>query len=160
MLLDAALPSRRPARAGAVASTAAIVAALVALAAVATRPAGWFEREWPHDASAAISRVTADSWTRVLSDDRYADWLLWEHPELAGRVAYDVRFELFDPDEFETLFRYRNQIGDDWAAAARGYDVLALDHRVQQGIVDSSVRDGYRIVYRDDRITVLSRARS
>jgi hypothetical protein len=29
-----------------------------------------------------------------LSDDLHADWLLWERPELAGRVAYDVRFEL------------------------------------------------------------------
>jgi hypothetical protein len=39
----------------------------------------------------------------VLSDDVHADWLLWQEPQLAGRVAYDVRFELFSAAELEQL---------------------------------------------------------
>ena len=39
----------------------------------------------------------------MLADDRHADWLLWLRPELAGRIAYDVRFELFSAAELERI---------------------------------------------------------
>jgi hypothetical protein len=39
----------------------------------------------------------------VLADEAHADWLLWQQPVLTGRVAYDVRFELFNTSELEQL---------------------------------------------------------
>ena len=39
----------------------------------------------------------------MLADDEHADWLLWQQPSLAGRIAYDVRFELFDGRELRQL---------------------------------------------------------
>ena len=35
---------------------------------------------------------------RVFASDRFSDWMLFRIPELRGRVAYDVRFELYDDD--------------------------------------------------------------
>jgi hypothetical protein len=97
--------------------------------------------------------------TLVLSDDRYADWLLWEHPQLVGRVAYDVRFELFSDDEFRKLFAYRNQVGDNWRRAGNGYAVVALDADQTAHIVDTLVdEDGLEVAYRDKRIAVLRHA--
>ena len=33
---------------------------------------------------------------RVFAPDRFSDWMLFKIPELRGRIAYDVRFELYD----------------------------------------------------------------
>ena len=64
---------------------------------------------------------------RVFADGRYADWLLWNAPELRGRVAYDVRFELLSPEQTRLLFNYDNRVGDTWRAATTGYPLIVLD---------------------------------
>jgi hypothetical protein len=146
-------PALRVAGAG-----AALAGLLVVAAATAARPESWYVGEWPNRAGPAIAAATRDSSTLVLSDDRYADWLLWEHPHLVGRVAYDVRFELFSDDEFRTLFAYRNQVGDDWRRAGRGYAVVALDADQTAHLVRTLVdEDGLSVAYRDKRIAVLRR---
>ena len=125
----------------------------------AARPASWYTKLWP---DAPAERVAAlaqrDPSALVLSDDRYADWLLWAEPQLRGRVAYDVRFELFAGKQFDELFRYRNQVGDDWRRAQAGYDILALA-RPDEELVIRAVRGrgGYRLVYESGLIAVLQR---
>jgi hypothetical protein len=47
-------------------------------------------------ATAAVIAAAAGPRGLVLADEFDSDWLLWEQPSLAGRVAYDVRFELFN----------------------------------------------------------------
>ncbi len=55
------------------------------------------ESSWPTRAGDAIASAAArDPGLKVLSDAGYADWLVWHHPALRGRVAFDVRFELLD----------------------------------------------------------------
>jgi hypothetical protein len=56
----------------------------------------------PVAAAAAIAAAAVPG-TIVVADDTRADWLLWHEPTLTGRVAYDVRFELFDDDELVRL---------------------------------------------------------
>ena len=149
-------PVRRPRLALAVGSLAV---ALAATGAAAARPASWYTKLWP---DAPAERVAAlaqrDPSALVLSDDRYADWLLWAEPQLRGRVAYDVRFELFAGKQFDELFRYRNQVGDDWRRAQAGYDILALA-RPDEELVIRAVRGrgGYRLVYESGLIAVLQR---
>jgi hypothetical protein len=161
MALDAALSAPRPSRfrtlrvAGA---GAALLAVLAAAATAAARPESWYVREWPNRAAPAIAAATRDPSTLVLSDDRYADWILWEHPHLVGRVAYDVRFELFSDEEFRKLFAYRNQVGDDWRRAGNGYAVVAIDADQTRHIVRTLVaEDGVSVAYRDAKIAVLRR---
>jgi hypothetical protein len=160
--VDDALSAPRPSRLGTLRTAGAGAGlAVVAVAAVVTaaRPESWYLREWPNRATPAIAAVTRDPSTLVLSDDRYADWILWEHPQLVGRVAYDVRFELFSDDEFRKLFAYRNQVGDDWRRAGNGYAVVALDADQTAHIVKTLIReDGLEVAYRDERIAVLRRA--
>ena len=159
--LDAALSAPRPSRSRtvpAVVAGGALAVVLVVAVVTAARPESWYVREWPSRAEPAIATATRDPATLVLSDDRYADWLLWEHPKLVGRVAYDVRFELFSDEQFRRLFAYRNQVGDDWRRAGAGYAVVALDADQTAHIVKTLVdEDGLAVAYRDKRIAVLHR---
>jgi len=67
----------------------------------------------PPAAAEAVSRASGAHGI-VLADDRHADWLLWLRPELAGRVAYDVRFELFSAPELQRI-----KVLEDSSRAAR-----------------------------------------
>ncbi len=81
--------------------------ALVALAVLTSRPATWFEQHWPRDALAAVSTAGRDA--RVYASDRHADWLLWHLPELRGRLAYDIRFELLPDERFRQVVALRER---------------------------------------------------
>ena len=155
--LDGAL--RPSARARAAPALVALGAAVAAVVFVATRPPGWYTREWPRPAARAVAQAAErDPQLLVMSDDRYADWLLWEEPRLAGRVAYDVRFELLSDEQFRRLFAYRNRIGDDWRSAGRGYGLVALDGREQKDVLAALLRErDARVVYRDPSIHVVLR---
>jgi hypothetical protein len=158
-VVDEALATRSVRRPRLALAVGSLAVALAATGAAAARPASWYTRLWP---DAPAERVAAlaqqDPSALVLSDDRYADWLLWAEPQLRGRVAYDVRFELFAGKQFDELFRYRNQVGDDWRRAQAGYDILALA-RPDEELVIRAVRgrDGYRLVYESGLIAVLQR---
>jgi hypothetical protein len=86
----------------ALAVTALAAVAVAGVAAAARREAA-YEKHWPSATAAAVISRAAGPHGMVLSDDRNADWLLWAAPSLAGRVAYDSRFELFDATELRQL---------------------------------------------------------
>src|SRR5205814_9927267 len=110
----------------------AIASAVSTGAYAATRPAGWYVREWPTAQSERIASAADRSGTRlVFADDRYADWLLWTEPEPRGRIAYDVRFELFRPRQLDLLVAYRNRIGPAWRLATAGYALQVFDPPLQ-----------------------------
>lgn len=152
------LPPLVPARLRVPAATLALATAAGVAFIVAVAPTSWYVREWPAAAGDHVVNLASDPETQVLSDERYSDWLLWEHPELLGRVAYDVRFELFDRALLDRLYRYQNQIGEDSARLVDDFEVVAFDHRIRPGLVESlrSTAD-FRVVHRDRRITVLAR---
>jgi hypothetical protein len=105
------------------------LAILVALAvSAAARSDQWFQQHYPSALDNAVGRaIASDPGARVFADVRYSDWLLWRRPELAGRLAYDARFELLTVGQLQTIARFNRQIGDDWRAAARGYRVIVVD---------------------------------
>jgi hypothetical protein len=159
--LDGALAPRmrraRPSLPPALAGAAVLVAAVVAVG-VSSRPASWFEREWPAPAAAAIARATSSPDARVFADDRHADWILWTRPELRGRVAYDVRFELLAPDQLERLITYRNRVGEDWRRVADGYSVVTLDPTLERRLLRAVLAEpGARAVFRGERLVVVVR---
>jgi hypothetical protein len=78
------------------------VALLAIVVAQVARPQAWLQRDLPPSAAATIAHA-AGAKGIVLSDDVHADWLLWQQPALAGRIAYDIRFELFAADELAQL---------------------------------------------------------
>jgi hypothetical protein len=138
----------------------AVAAVVVAAATVAARPDSWFLRTWSEEGAREVAALAAARpEAKVFSDDRNADWLLWRHPELAGRVAQDVRFELFETEQFLELDRLRMVAGD-WRRTLEGYDVLALDTSLEGDLIGAAVAEaGYRRVWTGDRLTVLVRDR-
>jgi type IV secretory pathway TrbD component len=115
-------------------SLSALTGLAVTVVIVAAKPAGWYDHLWPNDAGAAISTATRDPASRVFASDKYADWLLWRHPKLAGRVAFDIRFELNSRAQVRRLSDYFGRIGPNWQAAARGYQVIVLDRHAHNRV--------------------------
>ncbi len=140
---------------GAAAVLVAVIAASLA------RDASWFERNWPDASVHELIESAADPDARVYAATRYGDWLLWKEPSLRGRVAYNVRFEILDPETFFRIVRFRGEQGDDWKTLADGYGVVVLESGQEPSNVnDFLVEPGARALYRDDRITVVQRPAS
>ena len=158
-LLDRALPAwqQAPVRAATARATAAVglAAVLIATGLVVSRPPSWFERAWPADALAAAQSAASDPHVKVFADDRYADWLLWKDPALRGRVAYDVRFELFTPSQFRQLIEYDAQtVGA--ARLDRGYTLFAFDPTTDgRAIATTLGRPGARRLFGDARLVLI-----
>jgi hypothetical protein len=133
-----------------------------ALAFAASQPASWYVQAWPGSQARTLLHAAAcDRSTRVFADDRYADWLLFVEPRMRGRVAYDVRFELFTTGQFRDLLAYRNRVGDDWRRAAAGYDIVALDPTLQESVLQGMRSDDRFVrVYRDPTLAILARPRT
>ena len=63
--------------------------------------------EWPERAGrGGARRRPAIRTSRLWATDGTADWLLWRIPDLRGRIAYDVRFELYDERALDRSSRY------------------------------------------------------
>ena len=113
---------------------AAMAGVVTAAAVVAAKPDGWYDHLWHDRAAAAVAAATRDPGTRVFASDRYADWLLWREPGLAGRVAFDVRFELNTRAQVRRLYDFFGRIGPHWQAPARGYRVVVLDRHSHERV--------------------------
>jgi hypothetical protein len=83
--------------------SAAVVGVVALFAYQVARDPKWLEASHPANANAAAVAAAAGRDGIVLSDDLHSDWLLWQEPSLVGRLAYDVRFELFDAHELKQL---------------------------------------------------------
>jgi len=106
-LVDALWPSRieqtpQVRRVNTILASVAVLAVVSVLAVQLGRAPGWLDGSRSPAAAAAVARA-AGSDGIVLADDEHADWLLWLQPSLTGRIAYDVRFELFDGRELQQL---------------------------------------------------------
>jgi hypothetical protein len=103
----------------------ATVGTLAVLAAHLARPPVWLEGNWPPAAAAAVT-AAAGTQGIVLADDAHADWLLWQEPSLAGRVAYDVRFELFTRRELTQISLLQQAAPSVWRRCGRGARVVTF----------------------------------
>ena len=153
-LLTRADPSAR--RVNLAISSASLVGLAVALLVTLAQPQSWFSQEWPEERVEAVRTATRDPSTRLFATDGTADWLLWRIPELRGRIAYDVRFELYDQETLDAISRYGNTEGSDWVSLADGYDVVIVDERAH--LQAHLAEPGAKQVYRDDEIAVVVRA--
>jgi hypothetical protein len=136
--------------------SAAVLAIGVAL--YADHPRSWFERGYPADAGTAVATAAkADSNVKIFATERYADWLLFEHPVVAGRVAYDARFELLSQHQLTRIARFRLEQGVDWLRIADGYRVFVLDPSSDTGAAQLLRSDGAQTLYRDRNVVVIER---
>jgi hypothetical protein len=135
-------------------ATLAIVAASLFL-----RPISWYETYWPREAVEAV-RAAVRPDDKVFLPDRFSDWMLYKIPELRGRVAYDVRFEVYDREFFDRLQVYAGETGADWKSFADGYRIVIVDETRRSHTADFLKEPGARVLYRGDEITVVLRPAS
>jgi hypothetical protein len=103
------------------------VVALAVCVVVASTPAADFSGVVSSTAiDGAAAYANAHPGARVLADDITGSALLWEHPELAGRVGFDARNEIYVASAFVRYAEYLTVLGRDWLAPTRGYAVLAV----------------------------------
>ena len=135
----------------------ALVVLGITIAAALLRDPAWYERKWPNDAIPAVERASSDPRSLVFATDRHADWLLWKIPDLRGRVAYDVRFELYERSFFDRLVAFHGEEGADWKSLADGYEVVVVDELGMSHTAEFLAEPGAHALYRDDKVTVVLR---
>ncbi len=106
----------------------AVALVLVATLATFARPASWLQSTYPQRAIATIERITArNPATKIFADVRYADWLLWRDPRLAGHIAYDASFELLSSAQLESIASLGNAPLPGVRDTIGPYTLLVLD---------------------------------
>jgi MFS family permease len=82
----------------------ALACAAIAVAATAAKPASWFEHTYDQRTVGAVARILAhDPSAKIFADVRFADWLVWHDPAIAGHIAYDTSFELLTPSQLASI---------------------------------------------------------
>ena len=119
-------PAVEPKRMNRMLALAMLAGVAVATMAVAFEPGSWFTKQkYPVGAENAAARA-AGAGGRIFANESYADWLVFEHPQLAGRIAYDSRFELLTSRQLRSVTEFRNRVAG-WRSTISSYEVLVLD---------------------------------
>jgi hypothetical protein len=139
-------------------AAAPVVCAIVVVGSF-NHSASWFTRDFPPAAADRVAQIAArDPGARIFANERFADWLVLQHPSLAGRIAFDGRFELLTAKELQRIVYFRARIIGS-QKVIRGYRLLVLypakksEAKVTNELLASPSRQA---VYRDSRIAVIS----
>ena len=144
-------PAVEPQRLNRLLGPAIVGVVLVTGVALAAKPASWFTAQFRPAAADAAAHG------RVLAMSQYGDWLLWTHPELRGRIAFDARFELFRSADVGRLGTFQARV-DGWQQTARDYDTFVLSARTNTALRDALVSSKLaHVVYSDADVVVLRR---
>jgi hypothetical protein len=135
-----------------------VAGVVTALAAVASKPSSWFERNYPNGILTAVDRVQArDPNVRVFANEAYGDWLLLRRPSLRGRLAFDIRFELISEQELERLVDVRRRAAG-WQRIVAPYSLFVLKQGLESKLAAALLRrPGAHVEYRGHGAVVVSR---
>jgi hypothetical protein len=126
----------------------------VAIIAFLAHSASWYVSDWNEQRVAAVREATRDPSTKLWATDGTADWLLWRIPDLYGRLAYDVRFELYDKPTLDRIVAYQARRGD-WKSTLNGYRVVVVDDL--DHLEALAAEPGAKVVFHDNEIAVVTR---
>jgi hypothetical protein len=148
--------------------SALTVAGVVVAAAVGASASGRrIDARFPPRAAAALARVAdRNPALGLFTHPRFADWLLFTHPRLIGRVPFDIRYDLLSPAELRRFRRVRDQIGADWVAAIGRARLVTLDSSEKPlGVLPPTSaillrRPGARLVYAGHDVAVIALPRN
>jgi hypothetical protein len=136
---------------------AMLVGVGVATIGVAFEPVSWFTKQEYPAAAGDAAAAAARSHGRVFANEAYADWLVFQHPQLAGRIAYDSRFELLESRQLRSVAEFRNRVAG-WRSMLDGYSVLVLNRDDDAQPIKALLRAREaRIVTRRGSVVVLRR---
>jgi hypothetical protein len=117
------------------------------------------EQLWPSGASRSVAKAARkDPSLRIFSNEEYADWLLFREPQLQGRIAFDGRWEILQPDQMSAVVDFLFKRTPEWQHVARGYGLFVLDPKTNRRVDETfSRRVDMLVVYRDKRVVVFER---
>jgi hypothetical protein len=115
---------------------------------------------WPTAEGNAIARAAAqDPRLTIVSDAGYSDWLLWQHPELRGRIAFDVRFELLGERGLKDVVHLEQSAGAGWNRPFAGYRLALWNRAANPELVASLLAaPGTRTLARSNGVYALRRS--
>jgi hypothetical protein len=127
----------------------------VVAAAILANGRSWFTSAFPSPAARAVARVAAANPSeRIFASARWGDWLLWKQPQLAGRIAYDARAELFTSQQFKTIALSRVTPAL-LPEISRRYRIFLVDKTDEPAVYATLRREG-KVAYNDGDVLVVS----
>lgn len=160
-------PSGRPPPVGLAAAMSAIAVGIAAIAGAQAlaRAERQVDHRFPPGALEAVARAAdANPDLRLFVHPRYADWMLFRHPSLEGRIPLDIRYELLEPAELRRFRRVRDQVGVGWLSAIGDARLVVLDssEKPLDTLPPTSAvllrEPGARRLYDDNDVAVILRA--
>jgi hypothetical protein len=137
---------------------AALTTFAVGFAAFVLVSPGNAEARWPAAAGDVVAKAAeARPSARVFTSEKYADWLVFEHPALRGRIAFDGRWEIVPPRRMGAIvgFLYGGTIS---STAPGRYSLLVLDLETNGDAIRTIQSERrVRTLYRDGRVVVFER---
>jgi hypothetical protein len=137
---------------------AGIALLVVAWATVPTHSQSWFAKTYPPAAARTIVGLAeSHPGSTMWATGRWADWLLWEDPRLAGRMAFDARYELLSRAQLKRLAVFG---GTPYLVpqVRRRYDIVVVSKRDEPDAYRVLRRQG-PVVYDRNDVLVVSRLR-
>ena len=138
---------------------AAAMAAIAVVAAIslAREPVRQYEASIPRRAVDVAAGLEARHPQPVLADKFGAVGLLWLHPAVFGRVAFDARDEQYSQTQLAAIFGFINAEGAHWQQVLRGYDIVVVS-RQDTRLANAMTRlPGWKVVYADSSGRVMER---
>ncbi len=137
---------------------ASIGLTVIVAAATLARPASWFESTYPTRAVSVVRSIVArQPHAKIFADVRFADWLVWHDPALAGHIAYDTSFENLSLQQLEML----NRLGEPLAPGQRDplapYSVLVLYPQNRATNHELVSRTRARVILRSKRVLIATK---
>ena len=137
-----------------VCAAAGLLLALLA-AAILANGRSWFSSAFPDPAARTVARLAAANPSeRIFASARWGDWLLWKQPQLAGRIAYDARAELFTSQQFKTIALSRVTPAL-LPEISRRYRIFLVDKTDEPAVYATLRREG-KVAYDDGDVLVVS----
>jgi hypothetical protein len=117
------------------------------------------EHPWPHAEGEAISRAAAaDPTLRVVTQESYADWLLWDFPSLRGKIAFDIRFELLGARGLKDIVVMEDAAGPTWNRPFAGYRLELWNRQLKPELVGALLTEpGVRVLSHHDHMYAILR---
>lgn len=153
-------PSIRRPRVNLTLAVASLVLVALAVGTTMARPTSWFQRTYPDRAVAVVARiVAAHPRTKIFADIRFADWLVWEDPGLAGHIAYDTSLENLTAGQLQALSSLTTAPGPGAPNTLGPYALLMLNptggDRASNRIL--LARRGTRVILRSKRVVIATK---
>jgi len=147
---------RLPQRLTQVCAAIALVAVLVLSVRVVRAPD--LESGMPMAALPALHEVMlAQPAAGVVTSELYADWALWHEPALAGRLAFDVRYELLSDEQSRAVGTFLSA-RPGWQTVYPEASIALIDKRAAPSLAAQYTRlPNARVLWEDGRARLMLR---